>query len=79
MRAATLPDMSTQERVIVENAEEKVLNYFAEHKTPVLATTLAKRFVVSKSHIARILKDLEAKQAVEVVSVGSNKFYKVKT
>jgi len=67
-----------QERRLVENAEEKIWRYLAEHKTPVLATTLAKRFVVSKSHVSRILKDLEAKQAVDVIVIGSNKFYKAK-
>jgi Mn-dependent DtxR family transcriptional regulator len=62
----------------VENADEKIWQYLTEHKTPVLASTLAKRFVVSKSHVSRILKDLEAKQAVDVIVIGSNKFYKAK-
>jgi uncharacterized membrane protein len=62
----------------VENADEKVWRYLVEHKTPVLASTLAKRFMFSQSHVARILRDLEQTGTVEVVRIGSNKFYKVK-
>lgn len=60
------------------SVEEKVWEYLVTHKTPVLATTLAKRFMVSKSHVGRILRDLEAKQVVDVINIGSNKFYRVK-
>ena len=60
------------------SVEEKVWEYLVTHKTPVLATTLAKRFMVSKSHVGRILRDLEAKQVLDVIPIGSNKFYRVK-
>jgi len=62
----------------VELAEEKVWRYLLEHKTPVLASTLAKRFMFSQSHVGRILRDLEAKQVLDVIPIGSNKFYRVK-
>ncbi len=62
----------------MENADEKIWQYLTEHKTPVLASTLAKRFMFSQSHVNRILTALEREQKVEVVRVGSNKFYKVK-
>jgi uncharacterized membrane protein len=62
----------------VENADEKIWQYLTEHKTPVLASTLAKRFMFSQSHVARILRDLEQAGTVEAIRIGSNKFYRVK-
>ncbi len=62
----------------MENADEKIWRYLVEHKTPVLAATLAKRFMFSQSHVARILRELERAGSVEVVRVGSQKFYRVK-
>ncbi len=62
----------------MENADEKIWQYLTEHKTPVLASTLAKRFMFSQSHVARILRDLEQAGTVEAIRIGSNKFYRVK-
>lgn len=62
----------------MENADEKVWRYLVEHKTPVLAATLAKRFMFSQSHVARILRELERAGTVEAVRVGKQKFYKAK-
>ncbi len=62
----------------MENADEKIWQYLTEHKTPVLASTLAKRFMFSQSHVARILRDLEQAGTVEAMRVGSQKFYRVK-
>ena len=58
--------------------EEKIFKYLIEHKTPVLAATLAKRFIMSKSRISTILKALHDKGLADVIQVGSNKFYKFK-
>jgi uncharacterized membrane protein len=58
--------------------EQKIWDYLVEHKTPVQATTLAKRFIVSKGHVARILRDFENKNILDVVNIGRTKFYKVK-
>lgn len=58
--------------------EEKIFRYLVEHKTPVLAMTLAKRFIMSKSRISTILKALHEKGLADVVQVGSQKFYKLK-
>lgn len=62
----------------METADEKVWRYLVEHKTPVLAATLAKRFMFSQSHVARILRDLEKAGTVVVVRVGKQKFYGAK-
>jgi uncharacterized membrane protein len=62
----------------VVSVEEKVWEYLVEHKTPVLVTTLAKRFMFSQSHVSRILRDLEQADKVEVIRIGRQKFYKVK-
>jgi predicted transcriptional regulator len=58
--------------------EQKIWDYLVEHKTPVQATTLAKRFIVSKGHVGRILKELADKNVLDVVNIGRTKFYKVK-
>lgn len=60
------------------SAEEKVWDYLKTHKAPVLATTLAKRFLLSKSHTVRILKSLELAQKIQIVTVGSQRFYMAK-
>ena len=63
-------------RATVADVEEMIWEYLRTHKTPVLAHTLAKKFVVSQSHIARTLKDFEAKRMIVVTQVGKQKFYK---
>jgi hypothetical protein len=60
------------------NAEELVWKYLVDHKTPVMAITLAKRFLISESHIRRILKVYSEKQVLDVVMVGTRKYYKIK-
>jgi predicted transcriptional regulator len=58
--------------------EQKIWDYLVEHKTPVQAATLAKRFIVSKGHVGRILKELSNKNVLDIVNIGRTKFYKVK-
>lgn len=60
------------------SVEEKVWNYLVEHKTPVTATTLAKRFIISASHVSKILKQLADRNIIDVVRIGKSKFYKIK-
>jgi hypothetical protein len=59
-------------------AEEKVWEYLDTHKRPVMAGTLAKRFLCSQSHISRILREFEAQGKVDVLVVGKHKFYRAK-
>lgn len=63
---------------ILTNLQEKVLIYLKEHKTPVLAKTLAKRFIVSDSAVSSALRYLHEKQLADVIKVGNQKFYKLK-
>lgn len=63
---------------ILTDAEEKILLYLKEHKTPVMAGTLAKRFIMSKSRVSTLLKFLHEKGLADVIQIGSNKFYKIK-
>jgi len=58
--------------------EDKVWEYLVTHNTPVRAETLAKRFLASESRISRILKQLADKGILEVVKVGTQKFYRIK-
>lgn len=63
---------------ILTEAEEKILNYLVEHKTPVMAGTLAKRFIMSQSKVSTLLKLLHEKGLADVLQIGNNKFYKIK-
>lgn len=63
---------------ILTDAEEKILNYLVEHKTPVMAGTLAKRFIMSQSKVSTLLKLLHEKGLADVLQIGNNKFYKIK-
>jgi predicted transcriptional regulator len=59
--------------------EEKVWNYLCSHKkTPVQAKTIAKEWIVSKNKIARALNRFVENEIVDLVRMGSKKFYKVK-
>jgi hypothetical protein len=59
--------------------EEKVWKYLISHpKTPVQAKTIAKEWIVSKNKIARILNRFVENEIVDLVRMGSKKFYKVK-
>jgi predicted transcriptional regulator len=59
--------------------EEKVWNYLISHpKTPVQAKTIAKEWIVSKNKIARALNRFVENEIVDLVRMGSKKFYKVK-
>ena len=59
--------------------EEKVWKYLITHpKTPVQAKTIAKEWIVSKNKIARVLNRFVENEIVDLVRMGSKKFYKVK-
>lgn len=60
-------------------AEEKIYKYLLEHTSPVAATTLAKRFIISQSRAASLLKTLHERGLADIVQVGKNKFYRLKT
>lgn len=64
--------------VQMNDFEEKVWKYLVEHKTPVAVKTLAKRFIVSDSRVLTVFRKLVAEGIVEIVRMGSAKYYKVK-
>ncbi len=57
-------------------AEQKIWDYLKEHKTPVTAGTLAKRFIISQSKTSQALAMLERHGLASAFSVGRTKFYK---
>ena len=61
---------------VLTGSEQKVWEYIKEHKTPVAADTLAKRFILSKSTVSRALSLLERNELVDAIKIGSKKFYK---
>jgi hypothetical protein len=59
--------------------EQGVWDYLISHsKTPVQAKTIAKEWIVSKNKIARVLNRFVENEIVDLVRMGSKKFYKVK-
>lgn len=56
--------------------EQKIWEYLKEHKTPVPTDTLEKRFIISKSTVKRIMAMLERNGLVDVIKIGSKKYYK---
>jgi Fe2+ or Zn2+ uptake regulation protein len=58
--------------------EEKVWKYLCTHKTPVQAKTLARLWIVSDNRVARVLSRFAENGIVDIVRIGSKKFYKVK-
>lgn len=64
--------------VAMNEFEEKVWKYLVEHKTPVSVKSLAKRFIVSDSRVLTVFRKFVADGIVEIVRMGSAKYYKVK-
>ena len=64
--------------VAMNEFEEKVWKYLVEHKTPLTVKTLAKRIIVSYSRVLTYFRKFVADGIVEIVRMGSAKYYKVK-
>lgn len=64
--------------VEMDDFQEKVWKYLAEHKTPVQVKTLARRWIVSDSRVRIALEKLVSGGVVDVVRIGTAKYYKVK-
>lgn len=58
--------------------DEKVWGYLITHKTPVRPGTLAKLWIVSESRVRGVLTRFVKAGIVDVVRLGSVKYYKVK-
>ena len=59
-------------------AEQRIWDYLKEHKTPVTAGTLAKRFIISQSKTSQALAMLERNGLADSFNVGRTKFYKMR-
>ena len=68
--------MEEKSEPVFINSEQKIWDYLKEHKTPVTIDTLIKRFIVSKSTVSRTLSMLERHGLVDVIKIGSKKYYK---
>ena len=58
--------------------EQGVWDYLRTHKTPVQAKTLAKLWIISDNKVARALNRFVENEIVDLIRMGSKKFYKVK-
>lgn len=63
---------------VLTSAEQKIWNYLKEHKTPVTAGTLAKRFIISQSKAYHALTLLERNGMAVSFKIGSAKFYRMR-
>ena len=64
--------------VKLSELEEKAWKYLVEHKTPVTAKALAKRWIRSESNVRAALNVLEENGLADVIKIGSTKYYKFK-
>lgn len=60
------------------SAEQKIWNYLKEHKTPVTAGTLAKKFIISQSKAYQALALLERSGMAVSFKIGNAKFYRMR-
>ena len=59
--------------------EQGVWEYLCSHKkTPVQAKTIAKEWIVSENRVARTLNRFYENNIVDIIRIGSKKFYKIK-
>lgn len=58
--------------------EERVWEHIKNRKTPLTASQVAKYFICSQSKASAALKFFEASELVEIIKVGTTKYYKAK-
>jgi predicted transcriptional regulator len=59
-------------------SEAAIWKYLVEHKRPVMAGTLAKRFILSQSHVTSVLKKLVDQGIADKIKVGNQNFYRIR-
>jgi Mn-dependent DtxR family transcriptional regulator len=64
--------------VEIAEKDEYIWNYLLKHRTPVTAAKLAKYFIVSKTSTSGTLKKLADAGLLDVIKIGSTKFYRIK-
>lgn len=57
---------------------EKVLEYLEEHKLPVQAEKIAKRYIISKSAVGAVFRELMEEGKLVLYKQGTKKFYRLK-
>lgn len=63
---------------VIHPNDEKIWDYLLTHKTPVSATDLAKRFLLSQSKVSKTLKSFADQGIADVIQVGKAKYYTIK-
>lgn len=64
--------------VQMTNLEEGIWEYLVTHKTPTTASKIAKYFIISQSKASIALRKFADAGIADVITIGSQKFYKVK-
>jgi uncharacterized membrane protein len=64
--------------VKIDPKDEKIWKYLKEHKTPVTQEKISKYFLMSKSHASRALNYFVEQGIVDLIKIGTTKFYRVK-
>lgn len=64
--------------IILAPTEEKILDFLMQRKRPVSIDAVMKQFIISRSNASITLNRLHEKGLLDVVKMGSKKFFKIK-
>lgn len=64
--------------IILAPTEEKILDFLMQRKRPVSIDAVMKQFIISRSNASITLNRLHERGLLEVVRMGSKKFFKIK-
>ena len=64
--------------IILAPTEKKILDFLMQRKRPVSIDAVMKKFIISRSNASMTLNRLHDRGLVDVVKMGSKKFFKTK-
>ena len=64
--------------IILGPTEERILDFLMQRKRPVSIDAVMKQFIISRSNASITLNRLHEKGLLDVVKMGSKKFFKIK-
>lgn len=64
--------------IILGPTEERILDFLMQRKRPVSIDAVMKQFIISRSNASITLNRLHERGLLDVVKMGSKKFFKIK-
>ena len=58
--------------------ENKMMDYLIKRKTAATAKQISKFFIRSESYVLKTLRELEKKELINVIRIGSTNLYSIK-